>query len=424
MRVALSRKWMLFLALLIVVVIGVFAAWSVMGSTALTSQDSLRHATVPAPAGIDGKTVYLGTTGGLVALNARTGATRWRYPAAQASGAGQSAPVHPRVTSMALCDGTLYVALINGPVVALRASDGAPLWSSSLAHESNTPTVACASGTVYVAAHVGTPQATSDHWLFALRASDGHELWRFVADEPILSAPAVVAGDVVFGTTDRLLYVVDGQTGALRWRSGAYSAGSVGAHLENFDYAKPLGIAIMAQGTTIYINAKIEYRNNAGRSYIEPDVFVRSLDAQAGERLGAPPEGLPAAYPPVVAGGVSYSEGGGGLWASSLDGSARPQVGWYHQSDGTQYTGPTLGDGRLYVCAFNGDTYALSARDGHELWRAHTNGGALSQPPAFTSGVVFVDGGSVAYALRASDGAPIWRTSLAGGPIWLSPLVG
>lgn len=426
MGLSISRKKLLFLTLLIVVAISLFAAGSALSSSVahLTSPSNLSHPNVAAPAGVTGKTVFLGAAGGLLALDARTGLIRWRYPAAQTAGASHSAIVNPHVTGMALCDRTIYITLMNGPIVALRASDGAPLWSSGLTHESNAPTVACASGVVYAAAHVGTPQAASDRWLFALRARDGQELWRFVADEPILSAPAVAADNVVFGTTDRLLYIVDGHTGALRWRSGAYATSGGGAYMDDFSHAKPLGIAMMAQGTTIYINAKIKHWNDAGHSYIEPDTFVWSVTGSSGERYGAPPEGLPAAYAPVVRDGVSYAEGGGGLWAYGLDPSARPQPGWFHRSDGAQYTGPTLGDGRLYICAFNGFTYALSLRDGAELWRAQTNGGALSQPPAFASGVVFVDGASAAYALRASDGAPIWRTAIAGGPIWLTPLVG
>ncbi|HZU75791.1 MAG TPA: PQQ-binding-like beta-propeller repeat protein [Dehalococcoidia bacterium] len=80
-------------------------------------------------------------------------------------------------------DGAVFAATMNGPVLALRAQDGALVWSSNVVHESNGPTVTCADGTVYAAAHVGTPQAESDRYLFALKADNGHVLWRFAADE-------------------------------------------------------------------------------------------------------------------------------------------------------------------------------------------------------------------------------------------------
>jgi len=412
-------------ALAVALLIGTLASWGAVYVVANgltqrpTSANALNHATVAAPTALAGKTIFLGTNGGVVALSASSGAIRWSYPSAQ-----QTVSVeNPHVTSMALCAGALYIALINGPVVALRASDGARLWSSAVVSQSNAPTVACGGGVVYAAAHVGTPQAVSDRWLFALRASDGHELWRFTADEPILSAPIVAAGDVVFGTTDRLFYVVNAQTGTLVWRSFSYAGIGGGAALEGYNHSGPLSISMVAIGTTLYINAKVKHWNDKGKSYIEPDTFVRSVigpDAVPGVRAGAPFEGLPAAYPPVVSNGIVYAEGGGGLWATNLEGAG----GWFHNSGGTQYTGPTLGGNALYVCAFDGNTYALSVKDGHELWRAQTQGGTRSQPPAFASGALFVAGGSDLYAMRASDGAPIWRAVMPNGPIWLSPLVG
>lgn len=427
METSILRRRLLFLGLLLALLIGLFAARGALYRVAqdASSASVSQQASVQAPAGVAGKTVYLGATGGVIALDARSGAARWRFPAAGISGADVTGSGSSRVTGMALCDGALYVALSNGPIVALRASDGARLWSSRVLSESNAPTVTCAEGVVYAAAHVGTPQAMSDRLLVALHPSDGHELWRFVADEPILSAPAAASGDVLFGTTDRLLYVVDGQTGALRWRSGAYSGSGGGGHLEGYSHAQPVGIALLAQGATVYINAKIKNWNDAGQSYIEPDTFVRSISGPDafGVRLGAPPEGLPAAYPPVVSGGVSYVEGGGGLWATSISGDSKPQVGWFYNSGGAQFTGPALGDGRLYVCAFNGEIYALAPQNGHELWHVVTQSGAISQPPAFAGGALFVAGGSVAYALRASDGAPIWHVALPAGSMLLTPLV-
>ncbi len=399
MRTVITRRRLVFFALLLPPLVALFVFQGPLQSAVRNrlSSNSLNLASVAAPAGIAGKTVYLGTNGGVVALDARTGATRWRYPAAGVAGDGVTTSGSPRVTDMALCDGTLYAALINGPIVALRASDGARMWSSSVVSASNTPGVACASGIVYAAAHVGTPQAASDRLLVALRASDGHELWRIVAGEPILSAPAVAAGDVVFGTTDRLLYVVNGQTGALVWRSPAYSVTGGGAHPEGYNQARPVGISIVAQGGTVYINAKIKRTNSAGHSSIEPQTEMAQVNVPNAfvGIMGLPPEGLPAAYPPVVAGGVSYAEGGGGIWALGTTGDNH--FGWFHLSNGTQYTGPALGDGRLYVCAFNGETYAMSAKDGHDLWQAQTLQSAnLSQPPAFAGGALFVAGGSTA----------------------------
>jgi outer membrane protein assembly factor BamB len=407
-----GRKLLIGLTLIGLVALGA-ALWLNI-SRAMVASDDASQVSAPAPASLAGKMVYLGTDGGVYALDARTGARRWRYPAPGAA--------RLRVTSMALGDETLYAATMNGLMLALRARDGKLLWSSNVVHESNAPTVAYANGVVYAAAHLGTPQEESDRLLFALRAHDGHELWRFVADEPILSAPAFGAGTVFFGTTDRLLYAVDARSGTLRWKSQTYSGSGGGAALESYTHARPVGIAILVRGETVFVNAKIKHWNDAGKSYIEPDTYIRSVNDPTGGRTGTPPENFPTVYPPVISQGVSYAEGGGGLWAASLE-PQRVQEEWFHRSDGTQYTGPAIGEQRVYICAFNGYTYGLSQKDGHEVWRARTGGGELSQPPAFAGGAVFVSGASAAYALRASDGARIWRLSLGKDTIRLTPLV-
>jgi outer membrane protein assembly factor BamB len=120
---------------------------------------------------------------------------------------------------------------------------------------------------------------------------------------------------------------------------------------------------------------------------------------------------------------MSYAEGGGGLWADGVNPLGKPGTGWFHNSEGTQYTGPAVGGGQVYVCAFNGYTYGLRQKDGGEVWRARTGAGELSQPPTYADGAVFVSGASAAYALRASDGARIWRAPTSANTIRLTPLV-
>ena len=155
MDTALTRQKLLKAALVVALLIGVAAS---LGAVYTAARDrwlmsnpinALDHPAVPAPAGLAGKTVFLGTDGGVVALAAASGAMRWSYPTAQQVASGsQHIGASPRVTSMALCASTLYVALVNGPVVALRASDGAPLWSSTVVSQSVMPTVTCADGVV------------------------------------------------------------------------------------------------------------------------------------------------------------------------------------------------------------------------------------------------------------------------------------
>lgn len=79
------RRWMwpafgigLIVVGAMVVLAGIVAVFAARG--ALMSDDATAK-TAHAPASLTGKTVLLGRDGGVYALDAATGATRWRYPA-------------------------------------------------------------------------------------------------------------------------------------------------------------------------------------------------------------------------------------------------------------------------------------------------------------------------------------------------------
>lgn len=121
----------------------------------------------------------------LAALNPRDGAVRWRYQTDWLPLQQVGAPIE--------ADGIVYTVSdplppttngcwnVQGNLVALRESDGRQLWSVSVGSLPTPPVVA--NGVVYTSAvkydRCGTPgPQTLTKSYYALRASDGHQLWR------------------------------------------------------------------------------------------------------------------------------------------------------------------------------------------------------------------------------------------------------
>jgi outer membrane protein assembly factor BamB len=77
-------------------------------------------------------------------------------------------------------------------------------------------------------------------------------------------------------------------------------------------------------------------------------------------------------------------------------------------------------NGVLYVGPGDGNTYALNATTGHELWQVLT-GSADSL--AVANGMVYVGSGDGnVYAIEASTGFPLWQFS-TGSAVFSSPAV-
>ena len=132
----------------------------------------------------------------LLALSAHDGTLLWRVPLADIP---SSSPV--------LAQGILYVGSWLGALYALRADTGATVWVYHTANSSSiNPSVL--DGVVYVRADDGT--------LFALNAADGQSLWRRSSSTAHGGWGESLAQDrtIYAGAPDGLLYALDARTGA------------------------------------------------------------------------------------------------------------------------------------------------------------------------------------------------------------------
>ncbi|MFL5616421.1 MAG: PQQ-binding-like beta-propeller repeat protein [Gemmatimonadaceae bacterium] len=194
---------------------GVYAINAVTGKTKWRAQTEGRVRASPAVA--NGK-VYAGSYDGRVyCYDLTSGALRWKYETEGVTLKSGSYGFDRRSiqSSPAVDDGVVYVGARDGFLYAIGADDGKLRWRVD-----------------HKISWIITSPAVSDHIVFA-GSSDAHftqaldssgtERWRFGADVPVWSSPAVADGFVYFGDAAGRVHAVDRATGKEQWmfRTGA-----------------------------------------------------------------------------------------------------------------------------------------------------------------------------------------------------------
>jgi outer membrane protein assembly factor BamB len=109
-----------------------------------------------------------------------------------------------------LADGVIYATSNDGNLYALDAISGAEKWRMPLGQGSrSTPTVDA--GVVYVGGN--------DRYLYAVDAVTGEVRWRFETISRLVSSPTVSGDTVYVGGTDQVLFAIATDTGLERWHS-------------------------------------------------------------------------------------------------------------------------------------------------------------------------------------------------------------
>ncbi len=125
-------------------------------------------------AGADTNSAYLVSTGEtnfnfsrILALNAQTGAERWRY---QASDGNQ-------ILAPLLSDGTLYATQPGGTLFALNAANGALRWPPKKLADTDAFISLIDGGILYLTS--GSRFSSGDNTIHAIRGADGAALWNY-----------------------------------------------------------------------------------------------------------------------------------------------------------------------------------------------------------------------------------------------------
>jgi outer membrane protein assembly factor BamB len=164
------------------------------------------HGLIEFPPAVAGGVAYVvNKFGNLRAITLRDHRTVWEHlrdPRNRGKPTDVTAPVYS--------DGKLFVAFLDGELLALEAKTGDRLWNRSLhAHLESSPLVV--NGTLYI--------GTDKKEVVALDAADGHVKWRFDAPGAIKASPSHHAGRIFVADYEGSMYALDAKTGKALWRT-------------------------------------------------------------------------------------------------------------------------------------------------------------------------------------------------------------
>src|SRR5262245_36108193 len=157
------------------------------------------------PAVANGVAYVVNKFGNLRAVTLRDHTTVWEHlrdPKNKGKPTDVTAPVYS--------EGTLFIAFLDGELLALEAESGDRLWKRNLhAHLESSPLVV--NGTLYI--------GTDKKKLIAIDATDGKEKWRFDVPGAIKASPSHHDGRVYVADYEGSMYAVDAETGKALWRT-------------------------------------------------------------------------------------------------------------------------------------------------------------------------------------------------------------
>jgi len=187
-----------------------------------------------------GDAVYICADDYVYVLDATNGTEEWKT---KTDGCVSSSP--------AVYESAVYVGIRGekGYVCALDAATGAEKWRymvGRIYRDWSSPAVY--GGTIYMCA---------DDCVYALDAITGEKEWKHRTGDNISSSPAVCSGTVYIGSQDRYVYALDATTGKVEWK---YKTGG------------PIYSTPVVSGETVYI--------------VSTDGYLYALDKTTGKKKG------------------------------------------------------------------------------------------------------------------------------------------
>ncbi len=305
--------------------------------------------------------VFVGTTTGVAAFNAITGATIWNR------NLGANFTASPTVAGS-----TLYVGDLSGNYYALSITTGATIWKVTLAGSFYGSAV-LANGIIYVGAYQGN--------FYALKATNGAVVWSYAVSSGTDTSAALVNGNVYFGGYDNKIYCLNAATGAMVW---SYTTGG---HVESTPaiangtlYAGSDDDKVYAIGTSSANAGYLLWSYTTGASvYASPIVYNNHVYIGSGDdnlyALNARDGSVYFSFatnglvrPASAANGVVYFTSQDNIaYALTTYGSVLATG-----SIGAGYFGsPSVSDGRLFIATASGDLYAFAPSAGNDAVPAH-----------------------------------------------------
>ncbi len=225
----------------------------------------------------------------------------------------------------------------------------------------------------------------SDGSICAVEASARRVLWTFRAEDPVAAPPEPGEGGLLVLDEKGILYALDPETGALRFKTPLGGRGD-----------EPPSTAVRGTADRIF------YGTGSGL------LVARQASAPAA-KVWEYPAGSPARFGPVLAGPlVLFALDDGRLLALRPDG--RPA--WSFGGRGSPSVEPAVEQGRIYYATADRYIYAVSSDSGKRKWGFRL-GAPASNIAASGSGGLFV---------TASNGVLYGLSERAGDIRWWRPL--
>jgi outer membrane protein assembly factor BamB len=343
------------------------------------------------PASANGR-VYIGANDGMFyALDAVTGKIDWSYRA------GVEDRALTLFSTAHIANGRVYVGSADRHLYCFDETSGRLLWKRNAGDWVRSRPLVIGQ-TVFVAALNGV--------VIALREGDGKILWR----EP---AGAVrVFGDLIgneegllVSDSDLFLTSLSPRDGRVQWRVSLLECAHLNGERELADAAPSLfqSSPIVAQGN-VYIGG--------------PDRFVHAVDAETGKEVWRfETSGKVAAAPIFAEGRVYFGHYAGDQDFYAVDAKTgrllwKRALGWTWMNAG-------YADGKIYAGSTKGDYYCLDARDGKTVWTRKFGAGVFPSAAMDDATVYAGSWDGHYYALDKHDGRIKWSWARPGWPYHL-----
>lgn len=300
------------------------------------------------PAIANGVLYVASKDGILYALDAATGAERWRFEISE----------YVTRSSPAVVDGTVFVG--GGFAFhAINAATGQERWSVPIRYAGQaSPTIA--SGVAIVTSQEG--------WIYALDVATGETVWRTATDGLAFGAPAIIGDQVIYGTDNGVVNKVELGSGRLTWRvtvAGAVFASPV--------VSPTMALVTTQAGTLIALDLvdgaqlwSVAHGGSEAASLSDDlvvlsgsDAGIYGIDPSSGAQRWIYPAGKREITAPVTTGDMVLAGAGDTLLA--ID-PATGDALWYFLAGDIIETSPVVIDGHVFFGSRDGFVYAVSDR--------------------------------------------------------------
>lgn len=163
--------------------------------------------------------VYIGGTDGfLYAFDGTTGNIKWKY---------DTGNVILRSNAI-ISNGVVFIGNREGNLYAVNAATGQLKWKFStdeISLELAKPVIN--NGIIYLASWYSANHSTEPGSLYAIKESDGSQIWKGLRGQGFKSGPVYADGKLFINSDDSNIYAVDAVTGTPIWKKTILSNGDI-----------------------------------------------------------------------------------------------------------------------------------------------------------------------------------------------------